>query len=114
MRTESGSVFVLFVLGQYGSGQPAAPRDLLPFLAAHDHECPWAVCSFGPLEAACTSTALGLQGHARVGFENNLLLINGSLAADNAALVAQSAFAAPPVGREVATADQARGLLASC
>ena len=105
--------FVLFVLGRYNCGQPAAPRDLLAFLTAHDPECPWAVCSFGSQEAACTITAIGLQGHTRVGFENNLLLSDGALAPDNAALVAQNVAAASLVGREVADADRARKLLGS-
>ncbi len=103
--------FVLFVLGRYSRGQQSDPRDLLPFLAAHDPECPWAVCAFGRLEAVCTMTAIGLHGHTRVGFENNLFLSDGTLAPDNAALVAQNIAAASLLGREVADADQARKLL---
>ncbi len=103
--------FVLFVLGRYGSGQQGDPVDLLSFLAAHESKCPWAVCAFGSQEAACTISAIGLQGHTRVGFENNLLLSDGSLASDNAALVAQNVAAAQLLGRELADADKARELL---
>ena len=79
--------FVLFVLGRYASEAEARPPDLLPYLAAHDADCPWALCAFGRREAACVLTAAGLGGHARVGFENNLWLTDGRLAASNAELV---------------------------
>lgn len=106
-----GHPFVLFVLGRYARGNQGEPGDLLPLLAVHESKCPWAVCSFGPLEAACTVTAAGLQGHTRVGFENNILLSDGSLAPDNAALVAQNVAAAALLGRDVADANKARELL---
>ncbi len=103
-----GKWFLLFVLGRYPGGKPASPRDLLPFLAADDGECPWAVCAFGELELRCVLAGAALGGHVRVGFENNLVLRDGRLARDNAALVAQAAEAAPVLGRTIATADQAR------
>lgn len=100
--------FVLFVLGRYSLGQTSAPTDLLPFLAAHDHEHPWAMCAFGKREHGCAVAAAALGGHARVGFENNLYLHDGSLAPDNAALVRQAAQAAASLGRPLATAQQVR------
>lgn len=103
--------FVLFVLGRYSSEQQADPCELLPFLAVHDAECPWAVCAFGQMESACTMAAIGLHGHVRVGFENNLHLSDGGVAPDNAALVSQSVAAASLSGRIVADADSARSLL---
>ncbi len=106
-----GRPFVLFVLGGYNPGQQGTPEDLLAFLVAHEFECPWAVCAFGPQEAACTASAIARQGHARIGFENNLLLSDNSLAPDNAALVAQSVAAAQLLGRELADVDKARELL---
>jgi uncharacterized protein (DUF849 family) len=77
---------VLFVLGRYTKGQTSEPRELMPFLAANSREHLWSVCAFGPREAACAIAAAALGGHARVGFENNFHLPDGSLAADNAAL----------------------------
>lgn len=101
--------FLLFVLGRYSAGQTSDPRDLLPFLAAHgDGPEPWAVCAFGPTEQACVTAAAAFGGHARVGFENNLRLRDGSLAPDNTALVAQAAEAAATLGRPLATAAQIR------
>lgn len=105
--------FVLFVLGRYSAGQQSRPADLLPFLAAWDGAAGhFAVCAFGRLEGACALTALSLGGHARVGFENNLLLADGSPAADNAALVKQTADQAMLAGRRLMTGDEARAWLA--
>lgn len=85
--------WVLFVLGRYSAGQRSDPSDLLPFLQAWADggaltaNVPWAMCAFGPREAECALTAALLGGHARLGFENNMALPDGSTAPDNAALV---------------------------
>jgi 3-keto-5-aminohexanoate cleavage enzyme len=108
---------VLFVLGRYAVGQRSDPADLLPFLTAwnseHHIDLPWALCAFGPREAACLIAAAALGGHARVGFENNLWRPDGSLAPDNAAQVAGLAALAQAVGLTVATPEQARALFTS-
>jgi uncharacterized protein (DUF849 family) len=100
--------FLLFVLGRYSAGQRSQPVDLLPFVQAHTGPEPWAVCAFGAQENACLLTAAALGGHARMGFENNLLLPDGSTAPDNAALVRLAAQGAPLIGRPLASADQVR------
>lgn len=99
---------LLFVLGRYSVGQTSEPRDLLPFVMAHTGNEPWSMCAFGAGEHACTTTAAALGGHVRVGFENNLLLNNGQVAPDNAALVRQVADSARVLGRSLCTAQQAR------
>jgi uncharacterized protein (DUF849 family) len=104
--------FVLFVLGRYGAQTEAQPPDLLPFLGAHDMDCPWATCAFGRQEGACVLTAAGLGGHARVGFENNLWRADGRLAANNAELVEQVAAGARLLGRELADVATTRAFLA--
>jgi 3-keto-5-aminohexanoate cleavage enzyme len=106
--------FVLFVLGRYTAGQKSEPVDLLPFL--HDWsntDGDFAVCAFGPKESACALTALGLNGHARLGFENNTLLSDGSTAPDNAALIRQTVQAAGVMGRSIADVKAARAYLAA-
>lgn len=103
--------FLLFVLGRYSAAQTSQPRDLLPFVDAYDDDSPWAVCAFGPREGACVMTAAALGGHVRVGFENNLWLSDGSLAPDNAALVAQARAGAALLGRRVADARTTRHML---
>ena len=100
--------FLLFVLGRYSAGQVSSPRDLLPFVAAHTGSEPWAMCAFGASELACATAAAALGGHVRVGFENNLLLKDGTIAADNSALVRQSADMARCLGRPLASAQEVR------
>lgn len=99
---------LLFVLGRYSAGQTSDPRDLVAFLHAHTGNEPWAVCAFGATEHACVMAAAAMGGHARVGFENNLLLLNGEPAPDNAALVRQAAQACACLGRPLASAQQIR------
>jgi 3-keto-5-aminohexanoate cleavage enzyme len=102
----------LFVLGRYADRTEARPQDVLPYLAAHDADCPWSLCAFGPRESACVLTAAGLGGHVRVGFENNLRIADGRLAASNAELVAQIAAGAHLLGREIADIATSRSFLA--
>jgi len=102
---------VLFVLGRYTKGQTSEPRELMPFLAANSRDHLWSVCAFGPRETACAVAAAALGGHARVGFENNFHLPDGSLAADNAALVAAVAEGLGAIGGRPASADEARDLM---
>ena len=104
--------FALLVLGRYAEQIEARPRDMLPYLAAHDVDCPWALCAFGRREGACVLTAAGLGGHVRVGFENNLWLADGRLAASNAELVEQVAAGAGLLGREIADGATTRAFLA--
>ncbi|MGV0983680.1 MAG: 3-keto-5-aminohexanoate cleavage protein [Limnohabitans sp.] len=99
---------LLFVLGRYSVGQTSEAKDLLPFVMAHTGQEPWSMCAFGAGEHACATTAAALGGHVRVGFENNLLLNNGQVAPDNAALVRQIADSARVLGRSLYTAQQAR------
>lgn len=104
--------FLLYVLGRYTPGQKSVPADLLPFMLEGEQlDADWAICAFGAREAACALTAAAMGGHVRVGFENNFLMADGSVAPDNAALVGQVADAAKLLGRTVADADQARGFL---
>ena len=104
--------FALFVLGHYAASTEVRPRDLLPYLKAHDADCPWAICAVGPSESACVLTAAGLGGHAQVGFEHNLWHADGRLAASNAELIEPIATGARLLGRRVADIATTRALLA--
>jgi 3-keto-5-aminohexanoate cleavage enzyme len=99
---------VLYVLGRYATDQQSTPRDLVPFLAVDGARYPWTVCAFGYREHACALTAAAMGGHIRVGFENNLHLKDGTLAPDNAALVADVAAGVRALGRPLADADAVR------
>ncbi|KQS69434.1 class III aminotransferase [Rhizobium sp. Leaf371] len=79
---------VLFVLGRYTVHQVSRPTEILSFLGS---EMPrfghWSLCAFGHQEAACVTAGALLGGHARVGFENNISMPDGTLASTNADLV---------------------------
>ena len=101
----------LFVLGRYSKNQLSEPNDLLPFLEVDNGQDPWSLCAFGAKEAASAITAAGLGGHARIGFENNLLLPNGTVAPNNAAAIATVADGVKALGRPLATAEKARAIM---
>lgn len=100
---------VLYVLGRYTVGQTSRPEDLLPFLAP---DMPsfrdWMICAFGRHETACVTAGALLGGHARIGFENNLDLPDGTMAASNADLVRVTATALRACGCPLMTADMLR------
>ena len=101
----------IFVLGRYAEGQLSSPLDLLPFLRERKRGLPWMVCAFGPREIATASAAAALEGHARVGFENNLWRPDGSLAQDNAVQIADLAEIAQRIGRRLVSPEEARKVL---
>lgn len=103
--------FVLFVLGRYGTSDYGDPEDIDDYRRElGDERIPWGVCCFGPREDEASQCAAGAGGHARVGFENNLLMPDGSEAPDNAALVCLAAAHARAAGRQIATVDDVRHL----
>ena len=80
---------LLLVLGSYAAQRAAVPADLLPLLRLVPPAWNWSACAFGPAEAVCLTVAAALGGGLRIGFENNLWLPDGRIAADNADLVAR-------------------------
>lgn len=118
-------VFVLFVLGKK-TGSPeqakdpsaswAKPEDLDAFLECLDGEMLepaktiWGVCAFGGNEQACMEYVTRCGGNPRIGFENNHLMEDGTVAADNAALIRQF-VASQSGGRLIADAHAAREML---
>jgi len=100
--------FVLFVLGRYSDDLTGDPGELDHFDAITDSEIEWAVCCFGRTEQEAVLLAAARNGHARVGFENNLLLPDGCQAADNAGLVRLAAESGRENSRVLASADDVR------
>jgi len=104
---------VLYVLGRYQRERLSRPDDVLAFLAVPADRLPdFMVCAFGRDEAACGVAAALLGGDVRVGFENNLRLPNGTLAPDNAALVAAVRHPLAALGYAFKNADDVRKGLA--
>jgi uncharacterized protein (DUF849 family) len=114
--------FALFVLGRYsdslrgGESLRGDPAELDAFLERFGPDAfPWAVCCFGPAEGAAVRRAAEAGGHVRIGFENNQVLPDGTVARDNAQLVAaELAMLRDSAAsmRPLATADWVRAHLA--
>jgi len=99
---------VLYVLGRYASNLTGKVDDLDAFVQASSVQTGWAMCCFGATEHQAVQKSAAMGGHARVGFENNLLLPDGSLAENNATLVGMAADAGRAESRSPALASDVR------
>ncbi|NKB35190.1 MAG: 3-keto-5-aminohexanoate cleavage protein [Pseudomonadales bacterium] len=102
---------ILLVLGRYTENQESNVEDLNPLLEVVNKSHRWWLCAFGKTEAQCMSRAIELNGHCRVGFENNTSMPDGKSAAANHQLVEVVADSAQAFNRSIANADQARELM---
>lgn len=86
-------VWCLFVIGHYTGAvsHPALIDDFLAEMRGAGIEGDWAICAFREEEAACIRHAVGLGGKLRVGFENSMVMADGSTAPDNVARVTEAA-----------------------
>jgi len=108
----AGKLCVLFVLGRFLENREATPEDIAPFLKCADgRELDWFVCAFGSYEQACAMSAIEQGGHARIGFENNLLHADGSTAENTAALVERLRATVMESGGACAEGVESRTLL---
>ena len=100
-----------FVLGVPG-GMSGDPRNLVHLVSLlPSSEIHWGVAGIGRYQLPLAVQALVMGGHVRVGFEDNIFYHKGELAQSNAQLVSRVARIARELGREVATAEQARKML---
>ena len=91
-RIPARNLQMLFVLGRYGRAMPSEPAAILPFLELLPQlptKPDWAVCAFGPSETQCLLAAERLGGKVRIGFENNTINEDGTIARDNAERIAR-------------------------
>ncbi|HEU4973858.1 MAG TPA: 3-keto-5-aminohexanoate cleavage protein [Baekduia sp.] len=103
---------VNIVLGVPGA-LAATAHNLHAMATAVPAGVPWGVTAVGRHQRRMLSLALLLGASCvRVGFEDNVYLDKGVLAASNAALVEQVASIAAALGRRVATPEEARRILA--
>jgi len=106
-----GRLALLFVLGKYTPPQEGQPDEVAGFIdAAEGLDASITFCAFGGRELACVAEGMRRGAHARVGFENNLRLPDGRLAARNADLVALAAAEAERLGRGPASPEEARAI----
>ncbi len=93
------------------SGAPADIRALLTMVDSLPPDSLWFVVGIGRHQLPITSLAIILGGHVRVGLEDSIYYAAGVLAKGNAELVSRCVRIAGEMGREVATADEARSML---
>lgn len=106
-RLPEGPLALLAVLGRY-SEQGATQAEFDAFMATSLHDHQWMLCAFGAQETSFMQQAAAMGGHARVGFENNLRLPDGSVAPDNASIVAVTATSCRQSARPLAKAADLR------
>lgn len=99
-----------FVLGQVGA-MPATPKNLLFLSETVPLGSAWCVAGHGGHDLRMSLLAMNMGGHVRAGFEDNPYYRPGELATSNAQLIERLVRFAREIGREVATAVEARQIL---
>ena len=92
-------------------GMPATARALVEAVALLPEGSTWSVIGVGRTQTPMAMLALAMDGHVRVGLEDNIYYRRGELATGNAQLVARVVRLAGELGRPVATPGEARTLL---
>jgi uncharacterized protein (DUF849 family) len=103
------------VMGVLG-GIPASTRNLLHMVESLPPAAHWQVIGIGRLQWPLVAAAITMQGHVRVGLEDNFYLRPGEMARSNGDLVAKAVRLVHDLGGQVATPEEARrqlGLRAS-
>ncbi|KPV62817.1 MAG: hypothetical protein AOA65_1597 [Candidatus Bathyarchaeota archaeon BA1] len=109
-------IWIQFVTGTLG-GIGRAVDDLLYLKRTSDRlfgqdKYEWSVIGTGyPWEFQAAAIAIMMNGHVRVGLEDNIYIGRGELAKSNAELVAKVVRLAEEFGRDVASPDEARKML---
>ena len=92
-------------------GIEASAENLLFMKSKLPPDALWSVLGVGKAQLPMISMAMFLGGNVRVGFEDNLYLKKGVLAASNARTVEMAAELAERLGRQVSTPAEARRIL---
>lgn len=99
------------IMGVLG-GVPPTTRNLVAMVDNLPPGAAWEVIGISHVQWWILAAALGMGGNIRVGLEDNFYLPNGDMAKSNGELAAAAAKLARDLGREPATVDEAREMLA--
>lgn len=99
-----------FVLGAPGA-MPGTMKNMQFLSESIPAGSTWSVAGIGKAEIPLSAAAIVMGGHVRVGLEDNLYLPDNSHAS-NPLLVEKIVRIAREIGREIATPDEARSMLA--
>jgi 3-keto-5-aminohexanoate cleavage enzyme len=104
--------YVNFVMNVGGMGGfPGTPRNLVTMVDMLPEGAAFNVSGVGRSQLVMNTMSMLMGGHARVGLEDNVYYRRGALAESNAQFVERLVRLAGELGREVATPDEARGIL---
>ena len=92
-------------------GSPATPESMIFMKSLLPPGALWAGFGISKMEFPLVAQAVVLGGHVRVGLEDNLYIDHGVLAPSNAALVERAVQIVRAIGEEVASPQDARGIL---
>ncbi len=98
------------IMGVLG-GIPGTTRQLVNQVDSLPPQSHWQVIGIGLNQWPLLAAALTMGGNVRVGLEDNFYVEEGRMAKTNAELVEKAARLARDLGRPVATAAEARGML---
>ena len=105
--------YVNFVMGVGGmGGYPGTPRNLNTMIDHLPEGAKFNVSGIGKAQLPMSAMAILTGGHARVGLEDNIYYSRGELASSNAQLVERVVRLAAELGREIASPEDARAILA--
>ncbi|MCP5097858.1 MAG: 3-keto-5-aminohexanoate cleavage protein [Chloroflexi bacterium] len=99
-----------FVMGVLG-GIPISTENLVHQVSQLPPDSHWQVIGIGRKQWALVAAAITMDGHIRVGLEDNFYLPEGEMARSNGDLVGAAAKLVRMLGREVATINEARQML---
>jgi len=92
-------------------GVPATPKMAVTLAEALPAEGTWSIFGVGATQFPMVAMGVLLNGHVRVGFEDNLYLKKGQLAKSNAELVKRAVEIIRSLNKDVASVDEAREIL---
>lgn len=99
-----------FVLGVLGGMSPN-PKNLLLLSETIPKNSNWGVAGIGRHQLTLGTMSMVLGGNVRVGFEDNIYYSKGVLAKSNAELVSRIVRLAKELGRDIASEEEAKGML---
>jgi len=108
-RVKSPPLFQLCMGVRWGI--PATPQNMVIMKGALPRDAIWAGFGIGPTAFPMLAQAAILDGNVRIGMEDNLYLEKGKLAPSNRALVEKGVAIIRGLGKEPASAEEAREIL---
>jgi uncharacterized protein (DUF849 family) len=92
-------------------GVPATAKNAIFLAESLPPEATWSIFGVGAAQFPMVAMGVLLNGHVRVGFEDNLYLKKGQLAESNAELVKHAVGIVRSLNRDVACVEEARNIL---